>query len=123
MDKETLLKERVVLLVDDNRLSTESLRIMLESYGCVVDVAFDGREAIGKIQISDYDVVLLDVRMPVLDGYETARIIRNTLKKEMPIIALSGLQDDERYVSAGINAQIVKPIDMAQLIDKMRSLL
>jgi len=109
-----------LLVADDNRDATESLAALLRLEGHDVQTAFDGREAFKAAQDFGPDAVLMDIGMPVLNGYEVAQMIREQLwGAQMLLIALTGWgQSDDRRRSreAGFNAHLVKPVDHLQLL-------
>ena len=109
-----------VLLVDDMEINREVADAVLSGAGFVVETASDGTDAVRMVQNSDeyyYDVILTDIQMPIMDGYETAREVRAMQRKDvqnMPIIALSANSMDEDKANAlvsGINDWVLKPID------------
>lgn len=108
------------LVVDDNDINRELAAAMLEKAGFAVDGAGNGAEALEAVLRKDFDVVLIDGQMPVMDGFEAARRIRAlpTAKGKVPIIGLTGQGgDDDRDTGlrAGMNAYLVKPVRMAEL--------
>jgi len=109
-----------LLVADDNRDATESLAALLRLEGHDVQTAFDGREAFKAAQDFRPDAVLMDIGMPILNGYEVAQMIREQLwGAQMLLIALTGWgQSDDRRRSreAGFNAHLVKPVDHLQLL-------
>lgn len=115
-----------VLLVEDNDINREFARELLRSMNIIVDEAVDGEQAVAKVQQHDYDLVLMDIQMPVLDGLEAARRIRTLAKQQdgerfatLPIIAMTALamaQDKAKSHWAGMNDHITKPIDPEQLM-------
>jgi PAS domain S-box-containing protein len=109
-----------VLLVEDNELNQVVARGMLENEGAHVTLAGDGEQALAILrQDSDFDVVLMDVQMPVLDGLDTTRLIRSQLRLELPVIAMSaGVLASERdqCIVAGMNDFIAKPLDAALML-------
>ncbi len=113
------LAARSVLVVDDNSLNREVVTDLLLAVQMNVDTAADGREAIGKITEHRYDVVLMDVHMPGMDGLSAARQIRSQPRfAALPIIALTAQAlpaEREATVAAGMNAHLTKPIDESLL--------
>lgn len=114
------LKGVHVLLVEDNELNMEVAKGLLENFGIRVSVAFNGKEALSKLDEQMYDVVLMDMHMPVMDGLEATRLIReNPLFKDLPIIAMTAAameQDRMLCLEAGMNDYITKPILLEQMV-------
>ncbi len=113
-----------VLLVEDNAINQEVARDMLLSKDLQVEIANNGQEALSLLQKNSYDIVLMDVQMPVMDGLEATRRIRKlpAPKCDIPIIALTahGLQEDrEKSLAAGMDAHLTKPIDLPVLTRKI----
>ncbi|QGM99011.1 PAS domain-containing protein [Methylocystis parvus] len=110
-----------VLVIDDNRDAADVLCILLQGLGATVRAAYDGRNGAAIVQEFLPDVVLLDLGMPGLDGYETASIIRNLPEgRDVRLVALTGWgQEDARLKtkSAGFNAHITKPASVEALRD------
>jgi PAS domain S-box-containing protein len=111
-----------VLVAEDNIINQKLISILLEKIGCTVDMAANGRDAIEKIKRGGYDLVLLDVQMPVLDGIETAWIIRKEIGLSIPLIALTAYtskEDAGKCLAAGMNDCLVKPVDVHKLREKI----
>jgi CheY-like chemotaxis protein len=110
---------RRILVVDDNRDSAKTLAMLLKATGHETHVAFDGLEAVAAAESFRPEIVLLDIGLPKLNGYETAITIREQpWGKDMMLAALTGWgQDDDRQKSkdAGFDAHLVKPVDYAVL--------
>jgi two-component system, sensor histidine kinase len=119
----TRLPSRRILIVDDSRDGGESLAILLRVLGAEVALAHNGRDALEYVATFRPEVVLLDIGMPGMDGYEVARRIRaNHANRDIQLIALTGWGQDEdrrRSVAAGFDHHLVKPAD----IDQLRQLL
>lgn len=115
-----------VLIVDDERENRVLLRAVLESLGYDVRFAVDGLSALDNLD-HDIDLVLLDIMMPGLDGYEVARRIRSGAScPDIPIIMASGLNSGEirrKAFEAGANVFLSKPIDQRLLQASLRALL
>jgi two-component system, sensor histidine kinase and response regulator len=120
-----------LLLVEDNDINREFAGELLRSEGIVVDEAINGQEAVERVQRHEYDVVLMDVQMPVMGGLEASRRIRSLAQTPegerfgtLPIIAMTALamaQDAERSREAGMNDHITKPIapdDLMAVLEK-----
>jgi PAS domain S-box-containing protein len=109
-----------LLLVEDNQINRLVAREMLESSGHVVVEAHDGREGVQFAQRQPFDVILMDISMPELDGVAATRVIRDGdgPNRGTPIIALTAHalpEDTQRFLAAGITATLVKPLSMAVL--------
>jgi two-component system CheB/CheR fusion protein len=108
---------RRILVVDDNQDSAESLALLLEIYGYEVRAAFSGPEAVEATRTFLPDVVLLDIGLPGMDGYEVARLIRADGNGCM-LVALTGYGQDEdrrRSREAGFDHHLIKPVDLEAL--------
>ena len=121
-----------LLLVDDNEINREIGELMLTGAGCTVDLAENGREAVEKVSASapgTYDAVLMDVQMPVLNGYEATAEIRklpDPALAAIPIIALTAnayQEDAGAALAAGMNGYTTKPIDLDKLSAVIRQVL
>ena len=109
-----------ILVVDDNEDGAESLALLLERSGAVTQTAHDGRQAIDVAATFRPDVILLDLGLPKLNGYEACRAIRNEAwGREIVIVALTGWgqeEDRRRSAEAGFNGHLVKPVEHAALV-------
>jgi signal transduction histidine kinase/CheY-like chemotaxis protein len=112
-----------VLLVEDNELNQELARELLIDAGITVETAFNGQEALELLETQDFDGVLMDCQMPVMDGYEATREIRKLEKfNDMPVIALTAnamKKDIEKVLKTGMNDHIAKPINPDQMFVTM----
>lgn len=108
-----------ILVVEDNRTNRLIVVAMLEKLGCSVEVAASGAEAVQRASTEDFDLVLMDISMPEMDGIETTRRIRRLRSAaELPIVALTAtvLESDPRtYAEAGLNGVITKPVRRSSL--------
>jgi len=105
------LKNHKMAIVDDNKINLFLTKKMLENKGALVDVFEDPIKAIEKIKTNFYDLILMDIHMPSIDGYETTQIIRK-FNKSTPIIALTAasLEDNEEQAfKVGMNGFVNKP--------------
>lgn len=122
-----------ILLVDDNETSRKIMRVMLEHYGYQIEEAFNGREALTQLEKNDFDLVLMDVDMPVMDGIEATRAIRSgknffrfRASKNIPIIAITGNSDEDssrKLKEAGVDFHLCKPVFKDTLISTINILL
>jgi CheY-like chemotaxis protein len=118
--------QRRILVVDDNRDAAESLSMILRFLGADVQVAHGGREALDILSTYEPSVVLLDIGMAGMDGYEVARRIRTAFPERPPtIVALTGWgQEDDRQRArdAGFDHHLIKPADISVLQALLASL-
>jgi signal transduction histidine kinase/CheY-like chemotaxis protein len=108
-----------ILLVEDNEINQQVAQELLEKEGFFVKIANDGREGVEMVQVEGYDVVLMDVQMPVMGGYEATEKIRLIPEyNEIPIIAMTAnamARDKEEAMKSGMNDHIAKPIEPKKL--------
>jgi signal transduction histidine kinase/CheY-like chemotaxis protein/HPt (histidine-containing phosphotransfer) domain-containing protein len=108
-----------VLLVEDNEINQQVAKEILEGAGLNITLANNGQEAIDAIQKNEYDAVLMDVQMPVMDGYTaTGKLRKDQRFKELPIIAMTAhamAGDADKSIAAGMSDHVTKPIDPDQL--------
>lgn len=113
------LKGVKVLLAEDNIINQQLAVEILKGAGLTIDIANNGKEAVEAVLMSDYDLVLMDVQMPIMSGYEAARLIRSDARyANLPIIAMTAhaMQDTkEECIEAGMNDYVNKPIDSEHL--------
>jgi PAS domain S-box-containing protein len=120
------LSEKRILLVEDNPINVKFIQGLFSEYNIDADHAAHGREAIVKLKMKNYDIVLMDIEMPEMNGYKATHLIRNELKSNVPIIAMTAnamAGEKEKCLSAGMNAYLSKPIHEDQLFEKMVNLL
>ena len=101
-----------ILLVEDNKVNQFLAKALLTSWKARVDISEDGADAVERVKTGDYDLVLMDLQMPVMDGFEATAVIRNELKSSIPIIGLSAnaLNDErERSLQIGMDDYVSKP--------------
>jgi polar amino acid transport system substrate-binding protein len=113
-----------VLLVEDNEINREVARELLHAAGLQVEEAHNGYQAMEKLAAQSFDVVLMDVQMPELDGVETVKAIRAARGRfsKLPVIAMTAhamLGDRERFLEAGMSDYIAKPIEEKQLLETL----
>ncbi|MDQ0256103.1 DNA-binding response OmpR family regulator [Evansella vedderi] len=103
-----------ILLVDDEQEMRKLLRVCLAPYSYVLDEASNGEEALDKIMAGSYDLILLDIMMPEVDGFELLKTLRDHLDNQIPVILLTALGDTERVVEGlklGADDYMVKPFE------------
>ena len=111
-----------ILLVEDEALNLLVMKTLLGKAGYAVSTAQNGKQALEGLQKGDFDVILMDIQMPVMDGLEATKAIRESLalgaKSRIPIIAMTAYAmtgDREKFLAAGMNGYIPKPVDMGAL--------
>jgi len=116
------LSPKRVLIAEDDRVNQLAIRKFVEKLGHVAEVVGNGEEALAKLARSDFDILLLDIQMPVMNGIEAARRIRTSehlgVKQGIPIVALTAhamTGDRERFLDKGMNDYLAKPVDIAEL--------
>jgi CheY-like chemotaxis protein len=123
------LKDINILLVEDNLLSQKTTLLTLKPLVNSIDTATNGKEAIDKIGTTNYDLILLDIQMPVMNGITAAEKIRELeagSDTHIPIIAITAdamIGDKEKVLAAGIDEYISKPFQPAMLVEKIRMIL
>jgi signal transduction histidine kinase/DNA-binding response OmpR family regulator/CHASE3 domain sensor protein/putative methionine-R-sulfoxide reductase with GAF domain len=120
-----ILNNKTVLIADDDVRNIFSLSKSLENYKMNILTALDGKEALQKLEENPaVDVVLLDMMMPQMDGYETAKRIRENMRwRNLPVIAVTAKAmtgDREKCINAGASDYITKPVDIDQLLSLLR---
>ncbi|MCP4220626.1 MAG: response regulator [bacterium] len=124
-DREAVMKDKKILIVDDDMRNVFALTSILEKKGLKVIVGANGKKGLEKLrQERDIDLVLMDIMMPVMDGYETIREIRLEQEfRKLPIIALTAKAmkgDRSKTISAGANDYLAKPVDADKLLSLVR---
>ena len=118
---------RRILLVDDNEMNADMLSRRLTRRGFTVSIAVDGAEGVAMALVERPDLVLMDMNLPVIDGWEAVRVIRRTPDiRHTPIIALTAHTGDEertQMIQAGCDEVEGKPIELPRLLTKMEELL
>ena len=115
-----------ILLVEDNKTNQFLAKTRLERWGCTVEIANNGIEGVKLAQKTPFDIILMDIQMPVMDGYEAAKIIKNDLPKKIaatPIIAMTAYtakEDIDRAFIAGMNDYIFKPFVVKDLYNMLK---
>ena len=116
-----------ILLVEDNELNRDMLSRRLRRRGYELAIAIDGEEAIAMASAQAFDLILMDMSLPVIDGWEaTRRLKAQSHTQDIPIIALTAHAmrgDRDRALAAGCNDYDTKPVDLKRLIGKMQTFL
>ncbi len=124
--KARAMPEQRVLIADDVEENREILKMILSNHGHRVKTVQNGAEAVDAVRQQDFDIVLLDIRMPVMDGMKALAAIRNDLHKQMPVVAITANALEEQqtvYQEAGFDAIIPKPFRAAGVLNTIASLI
>ena len=122
VDVEAVIKNLKVLVVEDIPLNQLLMKTLLDDFEFECDIAANGKIAIDKMETNTYDIVLMDLQMPVMNGFEATEHIRNVMQSTIPIIALTAdvtTVDLARCKAVGMNDYIAKPIDEKILYTKI----
>lgn len=117
-EKDVVFNDLTILLVEDNEDNREVALRHLKNMGATVDEAINGKEALEMIRTKAYDIVLMDIQMPIMDGLSATRILRNEGFSKLPIIAISAhatVVEYQNSIAAGMNSHINKPFKSKDL--------
>lgn len=112
-----------ILLCEDNILNQKLMKSIMHNLGFTLDIAENGEEGIDLLSKKEFDLVLMDIQMPVKDGYQTTEYIRNVMKSTIPIIAMTAHSltgEQERCYKQGMNAYLKKPFKQTELIEAIK---
>ena len=115
------IKGKKALIVEDNQLNILIARKLLSEWGLKMDIATDGKIGIGKAKKFHYDIILMDLQMPNINGYDAARAIRN-FNKNVPILAMTASNSQQvktEVKKAKMNDLIIKPLTSSELKVKL----
>jgi len=117
-----------VLLVEDNVLNQKLIFLNLSKFGFKIDIANHGKEALVKLESGKYDLILMDLMMPIMDGLEATVAIREkekVTKEHMPIVGLTANTydaDREKCLAYGMDEYMAKPFDLQEFFDNLKRL-
>jgi PAS domain S-box-containing protein len=126
MELSTDIKDTKVLVAEDMELNQLLMKTVLDDFGFDCDIASNGKIAIDKLKKKSYDIILMDLQMPEMNGFEATTYIRDTMKLNIPIIALTAdvtTVDVDKCKAVGMNDYISKPIDERLLYSKLIGLI
>ena len=116
-----------ILIVEDNEMNRDMLSRRLERRGYVIESAVDGAEGLAKASTSNPRLILMDMSLPVIDGWEaTSRLKAEPATRDIPVIALTAhamSEDREKAIRAGCDDYDTKPIDLPRLLEKIERLI
>lgn len=113
-----------ILLCEDNFLNQKLVKNVIQNFGFELDVAGNGEIGIDLLNKNKYDLILMDLQMPVKDGYQTTQYIRNEMKSNIPIIAMTAhslIGEQERCFNEGMNAYVPKPFKQEALLEAIKT--
>lgn len=111
-----------ILLAEDNLMNQKLLSFMIKGLGLQLTACNNGREAVEVLKKEKYDLVLMDIEMPEMNGYEATRAIRSELKLNVPVIAATAHESEDeikKCLESGMNDHLVKPIKEEELLKKL----
>lgn len=116
-----------ILLVEDNEMNRDMLSRRLERKGFEVLIAEDGQEGVNKARSESPDLILMDMSLPVMDGWEAVRLLKDDTETQViPVLGLSAhamTPDREKAINAGCDDYDTKPVDIKRLLGKIQALL
>jgi len=118
------MENKRILVVDDERNLVRLMEYNLKKHGYSIDTAFNGLEALQKVENNKPDLILLDIKMPVMNGIEVCvRLKQNPETSSIPVIVVSVLADNEEVISLGVRSSITKPFDPEHLLKEVKLIL
>ncbi|MEO6231975.1 MAG: PAS domain S-box protein [Ferruginibacter sp.] len=114
-----MLANRKILIVDDNNMNRLVAKTILNNYGAITSEAVNGKDAVEILRNNVVDIVLMDIQMPIMDGMEATKIIRNEISTTLPMIALTANAikgDNDKCIAVGLNAYLSKPFKEEDLL-------
>ncbi|MCP4715743.1 MAG: response regulator, partial [Deltaproteobacteria bacterium] len=119
-----------ILVAEDDYVNQQVISEILQKFGYYAEIVVNGHEAVAKLEQHDFDLVLMDVQMPEMDGIEATQIIRDPVSRvrdhKVPVIAVTAhamAGDRERFLEAGMDDYVAKPLQMNELIEMIRRFL
>ena len=122
LELNTEIKDTKILVVEDMELNQLLMKTLLDDFGFECEIASNGKIAIEKLQTNSYDIILMDLQMPEMNGFEATEYIRQNMKLDIPIIALTAdvtTVDVDKCKAVGMNDYISKPVDERLLYSKL----
>jgi DNA-binding response OmpR family regulator len=120
------MKQRQILIVDDDDLLSEMLKLALELEGFAVATALNGAEGLDLVRARTFDLIILDLVMPKMDGVKFLRIMNDTVERRPPVLVISasaGNQLGDQHRALGVVGVARKPLDPAGLVNRVRAAL
>jgi CheY-like chemotaxis protein len=123
-----MAETKKVLIAEDSSVIQNLTKKILEQQGCIISSVKNGEQVLDALDKDNFDIILLDINMPIMDGMECARQVRalpDPVKSQIPIIAITGNAKNytmEEFKAVGINEYLPKPLNFDQLVDVVKSL-
>ncbi len=115
------MENKKILVVDDEKHMVRLMEYNLKKQGYCVDTAYNGLEALEKVETNKPDLILLDIKMPVMNGIEVCvKLKKNPETRNIPVIVVSVLADNEEIVSLGVRSTIAKPFAPERLLNEVK---
>jgi CheY-like chemotaxis protein len=112
-----------ILIAEDNQLNQMLIKAILDKESIQYDLAENGEQVLEKLKTTNFDLILMDIQMPIMDGVSATIEIRNNLKLNIPIIALTAnasVSDELKYKEVGMNDHLSKPFKREDLFNKIK---
>jgi signal transduction histidine kinase/DNA-binding NarL/FixJ family response regulator len=123
INTENDFQHSVVLVVEDNKVNQLLIKNILGGLKLSIDVAANGEEAVAMVTKKKYGLILMDIQMPVMNGYDTTDLLRKKLNIETPIVAMTAFAlpgEREKCIAAGMTDYLAKPLDLSQLLEVLK---
>lgn len=120
------LKGKKILIAEDDFVNQKLITHSLNTTGVIFDIAGNGQEALDMLKKARYDLILMDINMPEMDGFEATEIIRRDIDKEIPIIAMTGWSsrtEGDKFAKTGMNGVLSKPFGLEALFKTLNEVL
>lgn len=124
--KNDFLKGKRVLIAEDDFVNQKLIAHSMQTTGAEFDIAGNGREVIELLMMGKYDLIMMDINMPEMDGFEATKYIRQTLKTQIPIIAMTGWSskdEGDKFAEVGMNGSLAKPFGLDALYKTLHEVL
>ena len=124
--KNDFLKGKRVLIAEDDFVNQKLIAHSMQAAGAEFDIAGNGKEAIELLMMGKYDLIMMDINMPEMDGFEATHYIRQTLKLQIPIIAMTGWSskdESNKFADIGMNGSLAKPFGLDALYKTLHEVL
>ena len=121
--KKNMFNQIKILIAEDNQLNQMLIKAILDKESIQYELAENGEQVLEKLKTTNFDLILMDIQMPIMDGVSATIEIRNNLKSSIPIIALTAnasVSDELKYKEVGMNDHLSKPFKREDLFNKIK---